>query len=351
MQGPYNQSRGWWFETPSCSLWRHSNGIVSYCIVLPLLQLHHRLPLDKTVVLYAKQRTGSTFTSSFFASDPNVTYLFEPLNQLNRSIAPKPELLQEFISCNFSRVLSYAGRHRRGWLSSIFCRLNAMHRVTPDCGSKIQPGVWGKDCRKKPYVVAKVITLPSVSDLRDAIERGQWVIVLLRDPRGVSRSRTGTGRYKGNDSDRMDDVIRYCDNVRQDLMWITRYKQLNPCAAKRIIVVRYEDLARDPTKEIKRIYDFFGRAIPEKVQTWTKNIASGAAIGMKEAGQPYSVQRKDPWETAWKWRWLLSWELTRAVQGFCRQPMEMAGYKMVNGSQQLTNAHFSLLGDMKWDSA
>ena len=321
-------------------------------VILFHFQIASVLPLNNTLVIYAKQRTGSTFTSSFFASDPQVTYLFEPLNQLKGDNVPWSALLDEFTSCNFSRIFHHASSYkvRWKWLSIMFCRFSAIYHMTADCGRKIQPDVWVKDCRKNPYVVAKVIKLPYVSYLSDALERGQRVIVLLRDPRGVSQSRVGIGRYRRHmsQSDEMDDVADYCNNMVQDIVWIKNHRKSNQCAAKRLILLRYEDLAKDPATTIRQMYAFYGRPAPEEVKTWANNLSNGKALGMKAEPKKFNVHREDPLETAWRWRWGMTWEVAQTVQRVCGEYMTMAGYELVDGEDQLKNRSFSLMRDANW---
>ena len=330
-------------------IFRSTYGVVVMQVKLHFLQISPDQPLEKTLVIYAKQRTGSTFTSSFFALDPHVTYLFEPLNFLKSNI-PGSALLEESLTCNFSRALQYARHYeeRKRWLYRVFCRFDAVYRMTADCGQKIQPGIWERDCRKNPYVVAKVITLPNVSDLSSAMERGQRVIVLLRDPRGVSQSRVGIGRYKDK-SEGIDDVASYCDNMRQDLDWINRYIQLRQCKPRGLMLLRYEDLANDPVAGVKLIYNFLGRTLPKEVEAWTEKLISGKAIGTTEDHQGnFNVYRKvSPLETAWGWRKRVTWEDTQSVQHICVEYMEMAGYKMAHREEQLRNGSFPLIKKCK----
>ena len=326
-------------------IFRSTYGVVVMQVKRHFLQISPDQPLEKTLVIYAKQRTGSTFTSSFFALDPHVTYLFEPLNFLKNNI-PGSALLEESLTCNFSRALQYARHYeeRKRWLYRVFCRFDAVYRMTADCGQKIQPGIWERDCRKNPYVVAKVITLPNVSDLSSAMERGQRVIVLLRDPRGVSQSRVGIGRYKDK-SEGIDDVASYCDNMRQDLDWINRYIQLRQCKPRGLMLLRYEDLANEPVAGVKLIYNFLGRTLPKEVEAWTEKLISGKGIGTTEDHPGnFNVYRKvSPLETAWGWRKRVTWEDTQSVQYICVEYMEMAGYKLADREEQLRNGSFPLI--------
>ena len=239
---------------------------------------------------------------------------------------------------------------RKMWLYWEFCRFDAIYRMTADCGQKIQPAVWEKDCRKNPYVVAKVIMLPNVSDLLSAMERGQRVIVLLRDPRGVLLSRVGTGQFNDT-SDGLEDVTSYCDNMRQDLVWIKKYIQLRQCKPRRLMLLRYEDLANDPVAGVKQMYNFLGRTLPKQVETWTEKLISGEAVGKKgNLAGVYSVQRKElPLEAAWGWRKRVTWVDTQAVQRECVEYMKMAGYKMAGGEEQLKYGSVPLLEDINWD--
>ena len=316
------------------------------CFYFP--QVYSTLPLDKTLVIYAKQRTGSSFTASFFASDPQVTFLFEPLNFLEGTSIPWNALLEEFVSCNFSRLLYY-NLNDRWWTKQIFCNFDAVSGMTTHCGDKRRPAVWRKACRKNPYVVAKVIKLPNVSDLQSAMERGQRVIVLLRDPRGVWMSRMGIHRYR-NKSDQITDLTSYCKSMHQDLVWIKNQIQLHRCATKRLVLLRYEDLAKDPMTEIKRMYSFLGRSFPQKVETWAKKLISGAAVGTKYQFRNFNIQREDPLQTAWGWRQGMTWRAAETVQRICRKYMDMAGYKTVDSVGRLKDASYSLTEHGEWNN-
>lgn len=210
------------------------------------------------IVLYAKQRTGSSFTSRFLASDPDITYLFEPLNHLQRPYIAKKgaQLLEEYLSCNFSRIMDHATARRTKWLKVIFCDFPELKKMTKDCGLTFTPKVWSRDCRKLPLIAAKIITLPRIAQLGEMLDQGLKVWALFRDPRGVVSSRKGIGNYKPGgprNATILNDAEKYCSNGMEDIAWIRRRFNFITHAVDQILPIRYEDLASKPHEQVERL--------------------------------------------------------------------------------------------------
>lgn len=307
--------------------------------------------LSNALVLYAKQRTGSTFASRFLAGDPDVNYLYEPLNQIQHSFinVEGKNLLHQFLKCNFSAALTHPNSlsHREEWLSRIFCMFPDVKKMTADCGRPFRPDILQTDCAKFPYITAKIITLPHISHLSDMLGQGLKVWALFRDPRGVLSSRKGISKYKLGQTTLSNDAEKYCAVSIQDIQWIRKHNEKENKSVS-ILPVRYEDLALQPHHEIRRLYGFWNRSIPQTVISWADTVATPKQKnGM--GGDRFGVYRPDSAATAWHWRTLLPLSDVITVQNICGEFMDIMGYRKVHSESQLLDTSFTLMGDINWE--
>ena len=315
------------------------------------LPVSKNFPFKEAMVLFARQRTGSTFVSSFFASDADMSYLFEPLNHLNLTASNPTELLGEFLSCNFSRAMhnpSDVG-WRRAWMKVMFCKFRDIKRTTGDCGEVMDPNIWHNDCMNRNYMVSKVIRLHHIQDLSKQMEEGLHTVLLLRDPRGVAKSREAIGNYERNKYgvDLKRDAQLYCSNMVDNLWWIKSRYQNTTVANNQLTVLRYEDVVDSPEREVARIYSFLGRGVPTDVTQWIQNVNSGYT-SKNEKPESYNIQRQNPRESAWSWRRRMTWQEVVDVQDVCSEFMAIAGYRTMSNVTELRDTQHLLTTEIDW---
>lgn len=168
---------------------------------------------------------------------------------------------------------------------------------------------------------------------------GVKVIHLVRDPRGMLRSRQPFA-----EQDTQNSTQEYCDQHLKDLEYIRGLSDVYPHQMQSSIhIIRYEDLAINPMSNLQRIYKFLGVDPDGHVTAWVKevernntNIApiipdSGrrSALNALQQGERIkSSNRHNPAFTAQAWRKTLSLEDVSSLQNVCSRFLHEFGYNL-----------------------
>lgn len=100
----------------------------------------------------------------------------------------------------------------------------------------------------------------------------------------------------------------------------------------RYILVRYEDIISNISNEVSDIYKYFDLPMVEVITNQTKGIPSP---GMKEARHYAMVISSADAATAEKWRFHEKSSLVSLFEEACSPLMEIIGYTLGNGSENL----------------
>ncbi|XP_032805093.2 carbohydrate sulfotransferase 1 [Petromyzon marinus] len=206
-------------------------------------------------------------------------------------------------------------------------------------------------CHARPHVAIKTVRIPEVRDLRlmaDDPRLDLKIVHLVRDPRAVLASRmlTFTETFKAwkiwNATGRMPyrldagQITATCDDfVRSARTGMSRPRWLRG----RYLLVRYEDLARDPLGKAADIYRFAGIPMGKAVTGWVlSNTRGDNQLGRYK----YSTSR-DSAAAAEGWRLSLSYDIARYVQEACNDTLAQLGYRAVESADELRNLSLSLV--------
>ncbi|KAJ8344211.1 hypothetical protein SKAU_G00315400 [Synaphobranchus kaupii] len=108
------------------------------------------------------------------------------------------------------------------------------------------------------------------------------------------------------------------------------------------MLVRYEDLARNPLQKTKEIYEFMGMSLDQNVVKWIQTNTRG--VRELSAKHKYGTVR-DSAANAESWRLKLSFEMVDYTQNVCQQVLHQLGYKAVKSSEELKNMSLTLVQD------
>ncbi|XP_067903028.1 carbohydrate sulfotransferase 1 [Heterodontus francisci] len=208
-------------------------------------------------------------------------------------------------------------------------------------------------CRRRHHVAIKTVRIPEIGDLRSLLEDPRLnlkVIQLVRDPRGILSSRIDTfpdsfrawkiWRNSGRRPYNLD--ASHLSATCEDFLHSAGTGLARPGWLKgRYMLVRYEDLAREPQKKTEEIYRFLGLSMDGSVQRWILNNTRGAGTS---GNQKYATVR-DSAATAEGWRFKLSYDMVELVQNICNLTLAQLGYKLVNSPEELRNMSISLAED------
>ncbi|NXX78150.1 CHST1 sulfotransferase, partial [Urocolius indicus] len=370
----------------NCSLSQDPDAAERLCDESPTFS--YNLSRKTHVLILATTRSGSSFVGQLFNQHFDVFYLFEPLYHVQYTLIPKltqsksttdrrvmlgasRDLLRSLYDCDLYFLENYikpqpvnhtTDRLFRRGASKALCSppvCEAMgaadlHLEEGDCVKKcgtLNLTLATESCREHGHVAIKTVRVPEVSDLRALVEDPRLnlkVIQLVRDPRGILASRSETFRdtyrlwriWDGTGRKPYNLDVSQLTTVCEDF-WNSVSTGLNrpPWLKGKYMLVRYEDLARNPMKKTEEIYDFLGIPMDGNVERWIQNNTRGDRSSSKHK---YGTVRNSA-ATAEKWRFRLSYEIVAFTQRACQPVLAQLGYKSAASEEELKNLSISLV--------
>ncbi|GCB75805.1 hypothetical protein scyTo_0020948 [Scyliorhinus torazame] len=205
-------------------------------------------------------------------------------------------------------------------------------------------------CSRRLHIAIKTVRIPELRDLRPLLEDPRLnlkVVQLVRDPRGILSSRMDTfpdsfrswnmWRNSGRRPRNLDPS--HLTATCQDFLNSVSTGLARPSWLKgRYMLLRYEDLAREPERKAQEMYRFLGLDMDPSVLRWIINNTRGPGTSAKHK---FGTVR-DSAATAQSWRLKLSFHMVQLVQNLCNITLSQLGYRMVNSPQELTNLSLNL---------
>ncbi|KAM4722258.1 carbohydrate sulfotransferase 1 [Rhinophrynus dorsalis] len=340
------------------------------------------------ILILATTRSGSSFVGQLFNQHSDIFYLFEPLYHVQYTLIPKiiqtkspadrrvmlgasRDLLRSLYDCDLYFLENYIKPQpvnhttdklfRRG-ASKALCSLPVCDSLEStdvyldegECGKKcgsLNLTLAMESCKDHGHVAIKTVRVPQVSDLRALVEDPRLnlkIIQLVRDPRGILASRSETFRdtYRlwriwratGRKPYNLDvsQLTMVCEDFLKSIS--TGFSR-PPWLKGRYMLLRYEDLARNPMKKMEEIYEFVGIPVDGNVERWIHN---STRADQSSSRHKYGTVRNSA-ATAESWRLTLSYDIVEFTQNACRQVLSELGYKIVGSSQALRNLNYSLV--------
>ncbi|XP_053321637.1 carbohydrate sulfotransferase 1-like [Spea bombifrons] len=343
------------------------------------LQQHNR----KHIIILSMTRSGSSFLGQFFNQNPDIFYLYEPLYHVQRTFANSSsrvqvdrrafvgayrDLLQNLYDCDFYFLENYIWPAPKDHETSVFFRRGASNALCSPplcdqlqkieehvCSRKCPPlnfTAVSKSCRTYKHMAIKTVRIPEVNDLKTLAEDPRLnlkIIHLVRDPRGILASRISTfvDLYRSwkiwNSSGRrpysldLTQITTMCTDLASSVQ--TGFMRPSWLKGK-YMLVRYEDIANDPVKKAKEMYDFVGLEWRKDVQRWIEQNTNGSVT--PTANFKFSTSRNSA-ETSENWRLHLRLDIVRKLQDLCNGTFSLLGYKMVDSVATLKNSSTSLV--------
>ncbi|KAI5098465.1 carbohydrate sulfotransferase 1 isoform X1 [Silurus meridionalis] len=343
------------------------------------------------VLVLATTRSGSSFVGQLLNQHSDIFYLFEPLYHVQTALIPRlshsrnaadrrvmlgasRDLLRSLYGCDLHFLESYIKppptNHttdklfRRG-ASRALCSQPVCDAFSPsetnveegDCIKKcaiLNMTLAAESCRDKRHVAIKIVRVPEIGDLRALVEDPRLnlkVIQLVRDPRGILASRIETFRdtYRlwriwratGRKPYNLD--LTQLTVVCEDFLSSVSTGLSHPYWLRgKYMLVRYEDLARNPLQKTKDIYDYLGLSMDKNVIDWIQANTRGSNELLTK--HKYGTVR-DSAANAESWRLKLSFEMVDYTQSVCQKVLHRLGYKSVNSVEELKNMSVSLVAD------
>lgn len=343
------------------------------------------------ILILATTRSGSSFVGQLLNQHQEVFYLFEPLYHVQNTLIPRlshsrtptdrrvmlgasRDLLRSLYDCDLYFLESYIKptptNHttdklfRRG-ASRALCQPPVCDAFVPadvnveegDCVKKcgaLNMTLATEACREKRNVAIKIVRVAEIGDLRALVEDPRLnikVIQLVRDPRGILSSRIETFR----DMYRLWRIWRATGRrpynldlgsltvVCEDFLSSVSTGLSHPYWLKgKYMLVRYEDVARNPLAKTKEIFDYLGLSMDRNVEDWIRANTQGS-------NEPSTKHKfgtvRDSAANAESWRLRLSYDMVEYTQTVCHKVLHQLGYKSVKSEEELKNMSLSLVQD------
>ncbi|TRY79812.1 hypothetical protein TCAL_11202 [Tigriopus californicus] len=157
------------------------------------------------------------------------------------------------------------------------------------------------------------------------------IVVLLRDPRGIMKSRYDVKWCQ----DECLDEAELCRNLESNLNEAQLLAQTHP---DQVYLLRYEDLCLMPEKHVVSLFQFLGQPVSQVIKKYTVFHMS------TQDSDQYGTRRKAK-NQAFLWTKEMSISDIRRVEGRCQNFMTKAGYVAFPHDPQGTDAFQFLTSD------
>ncbi|KAM4642648.1 carbohydrate sulfotransferase 6-like [Discoglossus pictus] len=317
------------------------------------------------LLILTSWRSGSSFLGQIFNHHRDVFYLFEPARVVwvkfpyesaNLLHYPIRDLLCSLFHCDMSPLHTYLPRRgshisdlpfwTESWAlcsppaCSAWETENDYDRPTcfQHCGNAPLEKM-ADSCNAHSHVVLKVVRILDLKVFLPLFEDPTLdfrVLHLVRDPRAVASSRSHFDALRqedfivnGGQQQKINEpsLTQVMDNICRAQVNIN---EVGTPLKKRYMVMRHEDLARDPLFYIKKIYDFAGLSLSMELESWVYNVThreSPKQSGfMNFAGVSENIVQK--------WRETFNHSTVLTIQDKCRKAMEVFGYRPVRSMEE-----------------
>ncbi|XP_015253422.1 PREDICTED: carbohydrate sulfotransferase 5-like [Cyprinodon variegatus] len=319
------------------------------------------------ILLLSSWRSGSSFLGQVFSQHPSVFYLSEPTwhvwtkgwkSGLRAHRFAVRDLLWHIYHCDLSVMRSYLSEKHN--VSSLFmwtqsralcsppaCPLMATNHT--QCLQRCDAQGLKKvedTCHGHSHIVIKDVRFFELESLYPLLQDPNLdlrIVHLVRDPRAVMRSRENSAKALRRDNAIVlehrkvpEANVQYevMQEVCQSHMRINERAKLKPppFLEGRYKMIRFEDVARNPLKEINNMYKFVGLKLNRKLEDWVYRVTHGKGQGtFKEA---FQITSRNATEVSQAWRVTMQHSKVKHIQEVCRGAMSLLGYKTVHSKEE-----------------
>ncbi|KAM9269074.1 LOW QUALITY PROTEIN: carbohydrate sulfotransferase 4 [Cariama cristata] len=351
--------------------------------VLSFLLIHFLLPTCSNnapteekpspvhILILSSWRSGSSFTGQIFSQHPSVFYLMEPAwhvwvtmyqNSAKVLHMAVRDLVRSVFLCDMSVFDAYMSSQKK---SDLFQWETSRALFPPACDSFsrsdiITAGNCRTICGKYPFSkveeACKTYSHVAIKEVRFLTKvlyplltdpSLNLIIHLVRDPRAVFRSRENTVADLKRDSNiggsqsTKGEMGPY--NTMQVICksHVEIYKagrQATSFLKDRYLLVRYEDIVRDPLARAAQMYRFAELHFTPELRKWVHNITHGKGQG----AQAFDIGSRDALRVSQAWRKTLPFQKIEKVQNVCKDAMDLLGYRLIQ-SEEAKNMSLDLL--------
>ena len=287
--------------------------------------------LKNSVIIYAKEGTCSRYASEVLNRHNSCFYIHEPLQSLhfNDIFFKGVATIKKFLTCEFDQfVVHEIPRDKEFWLKAKLCHVWGPHYCT-----KFNVSIAQQECRSSLFKSIKEVQIRKIKYLTPLVDDGARVIMLIQDPRAVvfSKTRATTQRYPPGKGYEFDDASSYCHVMLRDL----HYMRNRGSFRTSYLILRYEDLAVDPIKTTRTLYEYIGIPPDQGVLNLTVGVKRGRKQ-RKDDKDTHGMSQTNTAETGQQWRRYLSLQRVLQIQAACDKFMDVFGYAKIHTQDELS---------------
>ncbi|NXP15837.1 CHST4 sulfotransferase, partial [Thinocorus orbignyianus] len=330
------------------------------------------------ILILSSWRSGSSFTGQLFSQHPDVFYLMEPAwhvwIKLYYSTAKvlqmaARDLVRSVFLCDMSVFDAYMSSERKKsdlfqWETSralcsppacdsfsrsdIISAINCKTMCSKYPFSKVEEA-----CKTYSHIVVKEVRFFNLKVLYPLLTDPSLnlkIIHLVRDPRAVFRSRENAvaelkhdtnivvrSQGKRTEMEPYDTMQVICKS--QVEMYKAGSQDVPSFLKDRYLLVRYEDIVRDPLAKTAEMYRFAELNFTPELQKWVHNITHGNGQG----AHMFIIGSRDALRVSQAWRKTLSFQKIKEVQNVCKDAMDLLGYRLLQSEEEQKDMSLDLL--------
>ncbi|XP_022792495.1 carbohydrate sulfotransferase 1-like [Stylophora pistillata] len=305
----------------------------------------------RTVIILAQPRSGSSLLGGAFNQNPDLFYIFEPLHGLMSFLrqeidnAESMNFLRGILRCKFTcaKCLRRFRYKSNALFASLLCKIdNSPNKPANKC-DKLTHSKIENVCKSNYNITVVKFLTPRIP--RNKVESlfplckstTCSMIYLVRDPRPMIFSQVKVGirfwRYfEGHSKDNgpRQSLMLYSTKIcRQIEANLRTFQNFTGQMKEKYFLLRYEDLTKNLTGTLKRVFDLTEVRMHKNTLGWVKSHTSE---NNKNNGDALSTNRNSKAQID-KWRLEVDPELVNIIEDSCRSVMLLLGYKPLNRSE------------------
>lgn len=331
------------------------------------LRLHLNTTARKNLIIFSHGRSGSSITGDIFNQHPDVFYLYEPLQTVERTreqfksdydiLAQK--FLKSVFQCRFDEP-NFVKDMELYYRRPIHPLISRAIASPPLCPYNVSDKRWDfkvcakmttrsleNACRQHKLTVIKVlihrVPYKSLQSIISACAPKQVdckIVFLVRDPRAVVPSSLSVDFYReqGGAAKLGTRMFSYnlCEQTEANLEVL---KNLPAWLRNQVKLLRYEDLAGHPIAEMKRLYKFAGLSVLDSVTNWLNRSTHPSKqredVDIQRGyDAAYTVDDAEAAINRWRWKVTDPNDIT-TIEMYCKHVMQLMGYRPVHNSYEL----------------
>ncbi|XP_053645441.2 carbohydrate sulfotransferase 5-like [Cherax quadricarinatus] len=282
----------------------------------------------RSIILWTMMRSGSSMMGAMLSSLPCSFVTEEPLREYkNFNDTFALAFLRDILHCRFSKYPHYFEK----WMFGYQLNDLKIKELCDQYASVCQDAAWTESmCNGACIMVLRVVAgkLKLATSLLPDSTLRSYVVHLVRDPRALLASRYSLEKH----TEMLQENATFfthqeknpadvCRRYRQDL---SSARFLHRHYPHRYILIRYEDVALDPSRYVRSIYNFtelpYTKVVAHNVATLTLGMYDDAF-----QSHPYSTN-KNSTEVVYRWRTSLPYSEMEKIQAECHDVLQAYGY-------------------------